>query len=163
MAECQSCGAKIEFGLYACNYCGSLVSSQHDKERNGNAQDPLTDRIAKIEAKLDELLSIKPLPYFQVSGTIFRWLVYLMTLGIAAFFWKKKKGFDQEKFNELKSQIEREISIIESGSRSSNEISQRLLVFKSELKRITTRLLYSRAVDGAIITLVIIRFIYVNA
>jgi len=162
VAECQSCGAKVEFGAYSCSYCGSLVDLQRDTQGDEQGQDSLTNKLSKIETKLDELLLI-PLPtYWHMLATPFRWYIIIATIGIAAFFWKKpkqKEAFDSKKFNALKTQIEREIAIIESGSRSSPEIRERLGVFKSELKKITDRLFYGRILNMAPLILLGILFL----
>ncbi len=162
MAECKSCGAKVEFGSYSCSYCGSLVGPQRDIQGDEQAQDSLSNKLLKIETKLDELLLI-PLPtYWHMLVTPFRWYIIIATLGIAAYFWRKpkqKEPFDSKKFNALKTQIEREIAIIDSGSRSSIEIKERLEVFKSELKKITDQFAYRRILNMTPLALIVLLLI----
>jgi hypothetical protein len=150
MAECHGCGASVEFGSYSCSYCGSLVGEQRDTRANEQVHGQLTNKFTKIETKLDELL-VMPLPtYWHMIVTPFRWYVIIATLGIAAFFWRKpkqKETFDAKRFHALKTQIEREIAIIDAGAKSSPELKARLELFRSELKKITDRLFYGRILN----------------
>jgi len=150
MADCRGCGANVEFGSYSCSYCGSLVGEQRDTLANEPVHGQLTNKFSKIETKLDELL-VMPLPtYWHMIVTPFRWYVIIATLGIAAFFWRKpkqKETFDSKRFHVLKTQIEREIAIIDSGAKSSPELKARLDLFRGELKKITDLLLYGRILN----------------
>jgi hypothetical protein len=157
MSKCNGCGADVEFGLYSCSFCGTLVSESD--VASGKQSGSLNVKLAAIEEKLDELLAM-PIPtYWHVLVGWLRWYFILGTLGIAAMFWKKpkpKEPFDSTRFAALANKIERDLSIFEAGSRNSLELTQRVHFFRAELTKTTNRIRLGRVLNIALPALLVV-------
>lgn len=134
--KCSNCGAPLDAYSYTCQFCSFVILDRVKRTPDNPADMTFQESVDITETNLNLIHEI-PIPSFGRALTdVIRIYIIIITLGIAAIFWKRPKiRFNKSNYEKLKHIVIRNIGFIKASAKGSPDLLSHVGVLEKELQQ----------------------------